>query len=506
MNLFSTLAGKITAAVVTVVAAVGITNLAIAGFGPDRPIKDWSQDKTGFGYVTYNSFINIAGKGDERNFLEGVQVGRDATWRDPVTDITNDAEVEVKLYMHNNADTSLNASGNGVARNVTARVSIPQGLTAAKDITGYISASNANPVTVTDTLSLTGVNGSIFELEPVIGSGKLIANGTQISTVDVAQLVAGGVNLPDQNGCSEFVREITFRVKVKKPGYQVRKSARLAGEGADAWRENVNAKIGDKVEWRIFFQNIGSTTLNDVKIVDDVPPYMTVVPNTVELVNSNNPNGFKYGPEAVQKNGTQINVDIEDYAPQGGAYLYFFTTINDDPKLCGNVGLQNVAYATPSGFGAVNDGAFVTVVTNRTCEEPKEPTYTCDAVTIEKLGGRKVKVSVSYTAAPADRVKLKNFEVNFGDGSTVLTTTNAVNEYTYAKDGTYNVSVKVNLTVDGKTVTVSGDKCAKVVTFGSTPTPPTTIPDTGAGSVVGLFASVMAVSMLGFRAYASRQN
>ncbi len=97
-------------------------------------------------------------------------------------------------------------------------------------------------------------------------------------------IVTSGVNLPDQKGCFEYVREITFRVKVQKPGYQVRKSARLAGEGADKWRETVNAKRGDKVEWRIFFQNIGSTQLNNVKIVDDVPPHMTVVPGSVEVV------------------------------------------------------------------------------------------------------------------------------------------------------------------------------------------------------------------------------
>lgn len=524
MKLFNTLSKKLIAAAITVAAVAGISTMAIAGFGPDRPTKDWSKDPTGFSYVTYNSFVNIEGKGDERDFLEGVQVGRDANWQDPVNDITNDAEVEVKLYMHNNADTSLNASGVGVAKNVTARVDIPSGLSAAKDIKGYISASNAQPVTVTDTLSFTGIDGSLFEFEPVIGSGKIYENGTVTGAIDVAQLLAGGVTLPNQNGCSEFVREITFRLKVKKPGYQVRKSARLAGETKDDWRENVNAKVGDKIEWRIFFQNIGSLPLSNVGIVDNLPPFMTVVPGTVRVVRGSAGDTYTYPDSAIQNDGKQINVNIgETYAPQAGAYLYFSTTINSDEKLsCGNISLQNVAYATPQGLGTINDGAFVTVVTGKTCEEPKNPVYTCDDVKIDILAGRKIKATVNYNGTPTDRVKLVNIEYNFGDGSTPLVTTNNPVEYTYAKDGTYNITAKVTFAVDGVNNTITSAGCAEVVTF--TPnttdkcpynknlakndpkcTKPSTLPNTGAGSMIGLFGAITAAGMFITRRMALRK-
>ena len=153
-------------------------------------------------------------------------------------------------------------------------------------------------------------------------------------------------------------------------------------------------------------------------------------------------------------------------------------------------------------------------------EAPKTPVYTCDAVQLDKIGGRKVSVTVSTTADPSNRVQVKGYEYNFGDGSAVLNTDKNPSEYTYAKDGTYNVSVKVTFAVDGVDKTVSGASCSKVVTFtnevcklnstlaadDTNCKPATVLPKTGGSSTLGLFIATTFVSMLGFRAYASRKQ
>ena len=603
MRLFNTLTKKVVAAVALAVAVVGITGVAIAGFGPDRPTKQWFSGVTGFDHVTYNSFIGIQGKGDERDFLEGVQVGRDANWQDPVNNVEA-GEVEVKLYMHNNADTSLNASGVGVAKNVTARVEIPGGKTQVKDLKGFIGASNATPTSIFDTLTLTGANGGTFELEPVIGSGKLIENGVVIGTVDVNQLVTTGVNLNDQNGCSQYVREITFRVKTKVASWTLDKQVSPAGKGQ--WSKNYAAKPGEKVDYMLNTKNIGNVDLMHIVLGDRLPAGISYDTGSAQILSADT--GWKWmklandslftGGSDTGNYGARGPVKADGTFDYAQAYIRFTATVAPIAQLnCGHSTLTNLGFAKPEGYGTIQSDATVTVdracevvvvkeckaltvaqinrttfdftaeanvsnatvtsyvftakdkngnvidtktvtssattaayhfvkdvagdynisvvintdkgVATGTCEKmvtvkeaPKTPVYTCDAVQLDKIGGRKVSVTVSTTADPSNRVQVKGYEYNFGDGSAVLNTDKNPSEYTYAKDGAYNVSVKVTFAVDGVNQTVSGPSCSKVVTF----TTATVLPKTGGSSTLGLFIATTFVSMLGFRAYASRKQ
>ncbi len=378
-NILKRLPKKLYAAIATVGVLALVAPTAFAAFGPDRPTHKWTEAENGFDYVTFNSFTDVPlGIGDERDFYRGVQVGRDSVWSDPVANVENDAEVEMKIYVHNNANPNLNdAAGNpGIAKNVTVRAELPTGTAQSQQSTAYITADNAQPKQIYDTLDVTGANNMQFEMDYIEGSAKMYDHNTGQTTALNDSLVTTGVNIGDQKGCFQYLREITFRVKIKKPRYMTQKTARLNGEGSDKWREVVNAKIGDKVDWRIWFKNAGSTRLANVKVVDTLPSHVSVVPGSIKLYNGNHPNGYTYTDDAVQMGGKQINVDIGNYAAGADAYLVFTTTSNDAEILrCGNHQIANIAYTTPEGFGAIGDDARVNVIgkDSKECAEKKCP-------------------------------------------------------------------------------------------------------------------------------------
>lgn len=376
-GLLTRLPKKLVALTSALVIVASLSATAYAAFGPNRPTQAWSPTVSGFDHVTFNSFTGVGnGVGDERDFLRGVQVGRDSVWSDPVANVAQGAEVEGKIYIHNNADASLNTvpDGNGgfkgVAKNVTVRLSVPTGSRQTQEATSYISADNAQPGQIFDTLTMTGANGGFFELQYEAGSGQLHADGatTSLTTAQEQALTGGGLNLGDQNGCFQYVREVTFRMKVKMPEYKI--SKQVTTPGSTDWRETLNSKPGDTVSWLITFKNVGQTELKSVKIVDEVPAGLTVVPGTVKLVNGNYPNGYIYPDSAIQANGRQINVDIGNYNPGdvGVAYVTYRTKIADAAALkCGLTTITNKAFATPKSYGAIWDTAQTVVSNSKTC-------------------------------------------------------------------------------------------------------------------------------------------
>jgi uncharacterized repeat protein (TIGR01451 family) len=387
-NLLNKLPKKLLVLVLTVAIFAGLGTAAVANFGPDRPTRQWTEQENGFDYVTFNSFTGVPnGIGDERDFLRATINGSNQTWTDPVGDVTNNDKVTAKIYIHNNADKLLNdeAGQPGVARDVNVRIEIPTGLQEAHEVTSYISASNAQPKTIYDDLDITSLNDSLFELGYVPGSARLGGlNGTVLSD----DIFTSGINIGDQKGCFEYVREITFELEVKKPGYLLQKSARIKGEGPQDWRKVVNAERGDVIEWRIYFENTGSTVLDDVSIIDDLPTYTEINPSSIELVNANNPNSYFYGPEAVQRGGDRVNVIIDDYNPGGQAFLFMESTIEDHQDIqCGNFQVANVAYAIPNygdfRLDTINSNAKVNII-NEECEEPEEVTA-CDGLIADRL-------------------------------------------------------------------------------------------------------------------------
>lgn len=471
-RLFSYLPKKLLAVFVALAVMVGVGVAVQATFGPDRPTFTWDKPAT---YVTFNSMTNNPVVGDERTFMKGAKPGA-TSFTDPVTGVVDGEEVTVQMYVHNNAASNLGLKAN----NTTVRVALPTGSKQIQQLTGYISADNANPQTVTDTLDISAVNNGYMEIAYVPGSASYKNNKGTFKLADTIVTTGAQVGYDQMNGvvpgCEEFSGWVTMRVKINMPHYVVQKSARLAGEGADKWRESVNAKLGDTIEWRIEVRNIGSTTLNNIIVLDELPPYMTAEAGSVKLINSNHPstNPYVYPASAIQQKDGKIyvNVDAGDYAPNSNGYVRFSSKIVSDPKIsCDNQKLTNKAYATPKGYGTVSSYAYVIVVNDKPCTEPEKPVYSCDSLNVKVIGDRKISATLAYTAKSG--ATFNNATYSFGDNSQNLVTKDTTVEHTYSKYGTYTVKVVPTFMVDGKVVTAAENAaCTKQVTLDEKPLPP----------------------------------
>ena len=449
MKFLNRLPKKVLAFGAAFVATAALSAAAMAGFGPDRETRQWTSAENGFEHVTFNSFTGVPGFGDERDFLRGVVTGRDTTWGDPVSDVASTDTITAHIYIHNGADPALNdAPGQpGIAEDVTVSVDIPEGLQDEHEVRSEISSSNALPVTIFDTLDIDSVNDTVFSLDYVPGSVTLIMQDGSTQQLSDAIFTEAGVNIGDQHGCFEFVREITFELEVEKPGYEIEKTARIKGEDSSAWRESVNAAVGDTIEWRIDFRNTGEFKLDDVIVVDDLPSY-SEVSAPVKLYNANNrpPEGFTYGDNAVQDD--LINIDIDNYTPGSNAVIIVETTIRDDIESiqCGTHRIINVAYATPAGLPTINNNAQVIIQNENPCVEPVAACNTLTAL-VNGTNGFTGDVNVGDTL---------NFEAGFTavevtDVNFVFTVDGTVVQES-ATDNTYNYVVTDS---DEHTITAS---------------------------------------------------
>lgn len=514
MKLFNTLAKKLAAVTLVVAAATTMSVTAISGFGPDRPTKAWDPTVNGFDYVTFNSFTGVGnGIGDERDFLRGSVVGSQNNWSDPVEAAPDQSEVEVKIYIHNNADASLNDSGDGVARDVNVRVSVPEDSAQSQDLTSWISASNAQPQTIYDTLTVNGENNGYLELDFVPGSAKL-HNGNDVVALSDA-LFAGGVNIGDQNGCFEYTREITFRVKVNMPNYSISKQVKVTGS-EDTWTETVEADPADTISWLITFNNIGNTELKNVKIVDNIPEGLTVVPGSVKLTNGNYPQGYVYPDTAIQADGRQVNVDIGNYNPGILAYVTFRTVYAEAEELeCGSVSLRNVAFATPAGYGSITDDSRVNIDTGIECEDP-EFELSCEVLDLKAIVGKKdtYRIEVKPTVDPSEAASVKTVEIVITDpsGNKSVSDKLVIPSHTFKGEGQHTVDATIEFAIaegyDKEADNTVTCKALIDVKEGEKPKEPpvTVITKTGPGTNIALIAAVVVASTYAYRVYAGRMS
>lgn len=120
---------------------------------------------------------------------------------------------------------------------------------------------------------------------------------------------------------------------------------------------------------------------------------------------------------------------------------------------------------------------------------------------------RTVRVTVS--GETTNGATIVAYKIDFGDGTTVNTQTAS---HTYKGEGPYTIigSVQVKYP-DGHTEWKTANSCQQVVSFKPgtppvTPPTPTVLPNTGAGSVMGIFAGVTVAGALFHRYILGRKN
>jgi len=138
---------------------------------------------------------------------------------------------------------------------------------------------------------------------------------------------------------------------------------------------------------------------------------------------------------------------------------------------------------------------ILTVVVEKV--ETPPPAYSCDMFDVTATVDRSVKVS-EFKTATSNGAVFKNAVINWGDNSRNTTTANPIGEtHQYAEDGTYTITATAVFTVNDREVTATSANCTKQVTFKNnvppvvtppaTPQTPTSLVNTGPGTVAGLF-------------------
>lgn len=180
----------------------------------------YTPGATGTDHPSFNNFTGVPGYGDEHDFVTGRVSGSSAAFADPVNDpCTDGRQYSVRVYIHNNANQTLNNGGNGpgVAHNTKVRVALPS--TTNGKITGTISASNAS--TVSDNLTIHCTNGKTMTMSYVAGSAiqqKINGATAPLSDSIVTTGAPIGTQSPngDMWGCFEQRVLVYLKVQVKE--------------------------------------------------------------------------------------------------------------------------------------------------------------------------------------------------------------------------------------------------------------------------------------------------
>jgi len=376
------------------------------------------------------------------------------------------------------------------------RIDLPEASNNVLRARSYISATNAG--LVEDTVDFTGTEN--FRMEYVPGSAKLFNNTAYADGVALSDsIVTTGALIGDDAldgevpGCFEYESTVLITVKIitENPDIDFKKEVRKSG-GSD-WKESVTATPGETVQWLLTTENTGDSQLDEINVRDVLPPHVELVSGTVRRVDANRDQNFKDGP--LFDGGYMFG----SYGPGSGFYVLFDTKVLNDFESC-EIRVRNKAYVSSKQSEERGDTADL-IIKKENCNEVT-PVYACTDLTLIKLADNKYKFTASANAENGATVK--HYTYDFGDDTEETLTDQNVVEHTYAKAGTYVVSVDVTFNVgDEMPVDADNPDCVVKVSFDvkGVTTTPTVLPNTGAGSIAGLLAAVTVAGAVAHRSF-----
>ena len=398
-KVYKTILGVSAAAVVTIAATAPALVSAWGNAGEGRRTYTIAQINNGDlgDKIVFNSIAdsndNLSAKNkeagvivplsDERNFVGARDKatgnnGKNNVWDGNTITVEEGKTYIVRLYVHNNNPNGEKAT----AENVKVSFQIPEVVGATQRVNGFIDAPGTAISSYWDYVDFKSADGRAFYLDYVEGSSLVEnnhygANGGK--TVSDSLATTNGVKVSYKAnedgkvpGCYGYASYYTMEVKPVFESSSIEKTVRLAGE--KEWKETVDAKVGDKVEFQIHYKNLNDSMVKNVMIRDSLPDNLKYVDGSAKLLNQSNPNGLAY------EDPTVAAVNVGNYAVKGDAYLRFTAEVVDKSLVCNKTNrLINWAKASANGF-AVQDSAQVYVA--KTCSEPT-PTPTPETPTFE---------------------------------------------------------------------------------------------------------------------------
>ena len=290
----------------------------------------------------------------------------------------------------------------------------------------------------------------------------------------------------------------TSKPTPKVPSYTLNKL--VAEKGSSAFTKNIDVTAGTHVIYRVTVASTGAAPVMNLVVSDKLPAHVSYVPGTLTR------DGSAVAGTAFFSNGVTVSS-----LTNGTTTVFQFEAIvgaDDTTAICTPAALTNVANTTATSLPGNNSSANV----NETCVT----TPVCTNLDITQADRQ---VTISKFEFQANGATFVNAVVNWGDNTLTgaLTDNTKVigQQHTFAASQVSpTISVAITFSQNGKTIVATGVNCQKPVVFTAAPiTPPTTpvtpvatvLPNTGAGSVVGLFGAVSAVSAVAYRWFLGRR-
>jgi len=354
--------------------------LAVSTWGPARPALTYVKNAPGADHVVFNSFTNTDVYGDERTFFDGKSSNFtvDGGYQDSI-DVVGKNEALVRVYIHNNADPSLNGSnldGAGVALNTKVRVALPTTTGRSAVANAFISADNASPKEVFDSLDFVTSGAQAFSLSYEPGTARIYNNatGTAGRALDDSIVTTGAPIGYDKNdgrvpGCFQYAAYVTLKVKINPATVSFTKTVGVPGSGV-AQQELTNEHAGDTVTWVLQYKNNTGGTVNNLNVRDQLPADVTVVPGSVKQFDAKNPNGLLRSDTGLFSTS---GVDLGAYTAGSSGHITYQTKVKSVMP-CGTTPLTNNAWIKGEGIADILAWARISVTAPCAPTTPVTPT------------------------------------------------------------------------------------------------------------------------------------
>jgi len=384
------------------------------GTGDDR--SNCTVTPTMGNKVTFNSYTNGV-IGDERNFVRAIAADDTSNvWKSNEITIEDGKEYIISLYAHNNNPNGVAATG------TTLHYTLPTTSGTSLSVQGSIDATNADPSRVYDDVVFKSSDGSAFYLDYLEGTATtknslgqtfgisdniITSSGVKLGVDANSKAVNNSGNVP---GCFAYNTYTYIHVKAHyvNKAYKVDKTVRNISNGEKEFVDSVNAKVGDIVEYQIYFENTGDETLNNVVVRDLLPENMEYIEGTTKVYNTNHPEGATFQDETI----TTTGVNIGNYEADSNAYIRFRAKVVDKSMICGSNKLVNWGQIG-AGTNTIQDNAFVMVNKTEGCENtpvtpvtpatpstPSEmPTTGAGSIAMGVIGAGSVVTAAGYFVA-----------------------------------------------------------------------------------------------------------
>ena len=369
-------------ALVAIATATIAIPASLLAWGPSRTTYTMAHpaDKVAFNSITDNPV-----QGDERNFVQIRNVTTNSKFGE-TTDLVAGNTYEVYVFYHNDAATNLNDKAHnykGIATDAYIKTDLPASVAAGATgrVNGYVGASNATPKEVWDEAYMKNSTAGAMDINIVSGSAKITNNGAANGKSLSDNIFDGGTPLGYDTldgklpGCTQYSGYVTYKFTADQPNFTVSKT--VSKHGADDFKETIDAKAGDLVDFLIMYKNTGSTIQDNVIIRDTLPKNLSYVANSTYIANGSTDHKFQLVTNAAANTVTKQGVNIQSYGPGAGGFIKFTAKVAAESALaCGTNTLKNIAVVeTPNGMKT--DDASVKVV--KACTPPKQ-VKVCDTV------------------------------------------------------------------------------------------------------------------------------